>query len=229
MLKNLFIVRSPLQIINSLEAIEYFDLDNNILIIIYNNTDNTNYQMKKLSKLYEWKRIIELNEEKKKSKILEYYKLIKELKKASYNYVFFSNFGSVQRIILSNLKIKNLFFLDDGVETLNRYKDVFVENKINKFRLKLARFWLFGLKTKIKNPINLFTYFDLQPFRDSKVIKNNLDFFQKKYLNHTNHTDEIYLLGQPLVSTNLLKENDYFFYLDEVIQQSSCKIIYISR
>jgi len=226
-LDNLFIIRSPLQLINALEAIEYFKLKNNILVLIYNNTDNTNIQMDKIAAYYSWKKIIVVNQEQKKSKMLDYVKLIKKIKSTPYNYVFFSNFGSVQRIILANLKIKNLFFIDDGVETVNRYKNVFVKGGINKFRLKLARFWLFGLKTKIKNNINLFTYFDLKPFRDSKIIQNNLENFQKKYLNNSLKDNFTYLLGQPLVSTNLLTKNDYFLYIDKIVSLADKKIIYI--
>ncbi len=226
-LDNLFIIRSPLQLINSLEAIEYFKLKNNILVLIYNNTDNTNIQMDKMANYYSWKKIITVNKEQKKSKMLDYVKLIKKLKITSYNYVFFSNFGSVQRIILANLKIKNLFFVDDGVETINRYEEIFVKNKINKFRVKLARFWLFGLKTKIKNTINLFTYFDLKPFRGSKVIQNNLEHFQKKYLKESLKDNYVYLLGQPLVSTNLLSVKDYFLYIDKILSSVNEKIIYI--
>lgn len=47
-MNNLFIARSPLQIINALEAIEYFNLNNNILVIVYNYIENNNNQMNTL-------------------------------------------------------------------------------------------------------------------------------------------------------------------------------------
>lgn len=224
---NLYIVRSPLQIINCLEAIEYFNLENNILVLIYNNTDNTNSQMEKIASMYSWKEVIRVNQEKKKSKMLDYVKLIKQLKKKAYNYVFFSNYGSVQRIILSNLNMQNLYFVDDGVETLNRYQEIFVKDGINKFRLKLARFWLFRLKTSIKNKINFFTYFDLEPFDGSEVIKNDLDNFQNKYLKDMEHDNNIYILGQPLVKSGLLKTEHYFEYIDLLVNKYNQKIVYI--
>lgn len=223
---NLFIVRSPLQIINALEAIEYFSLKNNILVIVYNNTNNTNEQMDKISSLYEWKEIIYVNKEKKKSKFYEYIGLIKKLREKPYNYVFFSNYGSVQRIILANLKINELYFIDDGVETLNRYDEIFVKNKINKFRLKLARFWIFGLKTKIKNTINFFTYFDLEAFGDSLVIKNNLEYFHKEYFTNMKEDNITYILGQPLIESKLVSENDYLKYIDFLIKKNK-KVVYI--
>jgi len=226
-LDNLFIIRSPLQLINSLEAIEYFNLKNNILVIIYNNTNNTNTQMDNLISMYEWKEIIRVNEKQKRSKYFEYIAFVKKLKNTKYNYLFFSNLGSIHKLLLANIKREKTIYLDDGVETITRYKKVFVPNKLNQLKFRQLRFLLAGLKVHIKDNIDLFTYFDLEPFRNSKIIKNTLLNFQKKYLIDTQVDNNIYFLGQPLVKTNLLKEEDYFLYLDYVLSLYDDKIIYI--
>lgn len=224
---NLFIVRSPLQIINALEAIEYFNLEKNILVIIYNNTDNTNTQMDNLIALYKWKDIIYVNEKKKRSKYFEYISFVYKLKKKSYNYIFFSNLGSIHKLLLANLQRQHTYYIDDGVETITRYNNVFLPNKLNQFNLRQLRFLIAGLKIKIEDNINFFTYFDLKKFRNSKIIINNLSHFQQKYLTKSIKDDVTYILGQPLVKTNLLKEDDYFDYIDIMLKQTKNKIIYI--
>lgn len=226
-LDNLFIIRSPLQLINSLEAIEYFKLENNILVLIYNNTANNNTQMDNLISMYNWKEVIRVNEKQKRSKYLEYIKFVKKLKTKNYNFFFFSNLGSIHKLLLANIKRERTVYLDDGVETITRYNNVFLPNKLNKIKFRQIRFLLAGLKIKIEDNIDLFTYFDFEPFRNSKIIKNNLENFQKRYLNDATMDDNIYLLGQPLVTTNLLQKSDYFTYLDLVINSTQKRIIYI--
>jgi len=226
-LNNLFIVRSPLQIINSLEAIEFFNLKKNILVIIYNDTDNTNIQMDNLIALYKWKKIIRVNEKKKKSKYFEYISFTYQLKKETYNYLFFSNLGSIHKLLLANIKRNHTYYIDDGVETITRYNNIFLPNKLNEIKFRQLRFLFAGLKISIKDDIHFFTYFDLKEFITSKIIQNNLTHFQKKYLSTTKEDSSLYLLGQPLVSKKFLSKDDYFLYLDLIVKLFDKKIIYI--
>jgi hypothetical protein len=228
-MSNLFIVRSPLQLINCLEAIEYFNIqdDNNILVIIYNNTNNTNIQMDDLVKNYNWQNIIRVNQKKKKSKFFEYISLIKELKSQDYNYLFFGDFGSIYKLIIANTTKNKVWYVDDGIGTLKHYEEVIVPNKINKFTSRMFRFVLFGLKINIKDDINLFTYFDLKSLQNTKVVINNLENFRTKYMSQSTLDDTTYLLGQPLSETNLLSEDDYFEYLEYIIDKFENKIVYI--
>ena len=226
-LDNLFIIRAPLQLINSLEAIEYFKLENNILVLIYNNTTNNNTQMDNLITMYNWKKIIKINEKQKRSKYFEYIKFVKRLKVTSYNYLFFSNLGSIHKLLLANIKRQRTIYLDDGVETITRYNNILIPNKLNKLKLRQVRFLLAGLKIKIDDNIDLFTYFDLKATRKYKIIKNNLENFQKKYIIKNNNDTDIYFLGQALVSLKFISEDEYFNYLDLVISLYNEKIVYI--
>ncbi|MDD2699108.1 MAG: polysialyltransferase family glycosyltransferase [Arcobacteraceae bacterium] len=195
-LKNLFIIRSPIQVINALEAINYFQLTNNVVILIYNSLDTNTKQIKELLNNYNWLEIIEL-EDGKKSKFFDYVKLIKRLKVDSYNYLFFGNFGSIQRAIIANVMKNNVFYLDDGTATVRFYNNFFKNNRINSYDSRMLRFLFFGLKIKIKDTINFFTYFDLKPF-NNVIIKNTLSYFKKTYFFESKKDDLIYFLGQPL-------------------------------
>ena len=92
----------------------------------------------------------------------------------------------------------------------------------------MLRFLFFGLKITIKEDINLFTYFDLKPLKNTKIITNNLDYFRANHLNNTTIVDNtIYILGGPLVETKLLIEDDYFRYLDLVMKNNLNHFVYI--
>ena len=120
---NLFILRSPLQIINAIEAIEQFKLKNNILVLIFNSLDTNTRQINELVSLHKWEQIIRL-EDRSKSKLFRYVKLVKELKKYSFNYLYFGNLGTIQKILIANLKQDNVYLLDDGTSTIMYYNNI---------------------------------------------------------------------------------------------------------
>ncbi|MEA1954440.1 MAG: polysialyltransferase family glycosyltransferase [Campylobacterota bacterium] len=226
-LPNLFIVKTPLQIINSIEAVNYFNLTNNVLILI-SSSDNQNYkQMTNLINLYNWHQVIKIEG---KASFFKYLSLIKELKKEKYNFIFFARFGSMQRLILSNVNKEKVYYFDDGTETITMYNEMLLPNKINQFNLRHLfrfRFLLFGLKVNITDTINLFTYFDLKPFEKSEVVLNKLEYFREKYLKPSAESQLVYLLGQPLYEKNLVSEKTYLDCIKKIKSTSNKKIIYI--
>jgi len=226
-LKNLFIVKTPLQIINTIEAINHFNLTNNILIIVSDKNNKNSKQMKNLIQLYSWDDVIIIDAKMSYFKDID---TIKKLKEHEYDYIFFARFGSIQRLIISNTKKNNLYYFDDGMETTTMYNKLLVTNKINKFdsrQFARIRFILAGLRINIKDTINLFTYFDLKPFGESKVILNKLDYFRNNYLKSDIVDHNIYLLGQPLFEKNIIKEKIYIDSLKNVIDNTDKNIIYI--
>ncbi|SMM99269.1 hypothetical protein SPONN_391 [uncultured Candidatus Thioglobus sp.] len=195
---NLFIVFSPLQIINAIEAIHHFKCKNNILLINYKpRQDKNNAQMDDLVGYHKWDEIIKVGSGGRRSKFLIYVKLIKRLKKVQYDHVFVAGFTSAIYTIVANLKKNKLFFMDDGVGTITAYHDIFAPNVKIKLRLKHMRFWLFGIRTKFTDKINIFTYFDLQPLPHVAVIPNKLRWFSKNYTANLTRDKRVYFLGHP--------------------------------
>ncbi len=227
MIYNLSIVTTPMQIINSIEAINHFNLNNNILVIIFKPRQNNNEQLEKIASLYKWDKIIRVNSNLKKSKYMEYVKLIKDLKNYKYNYVFFGNFTSIYKIIISNIKKENLYLVDDGTATINIYKNILIENKVNKFSFKQLRFFIIGLKTKIKDKINLFTYFDLPYDKRFIIVKNDLNYFKSKLDINSNKENNIIFLGQPLTTSGFIEQIDYLNCMEAIKKMNNKKIIYI--
>ena len=216
MIYNLFIVKSPLQLINSIEAISHFKLKNNVVVLLNDGSELNTKQMEKLLTWHDWKKIIRVKDNKK-SKFFKYIKLIKELKKHQYNYMFFGEFGSIHKAIIPNVKKEKLFYLDDGFGTYYDYNEIILTKKYNKFSLRQLRFALFGYKIKIKESINLFTYFGDIKSSNRLVVKNSLNYLKTNFLSNIKTTDEVIFLGQPI--ENLIDDETYIRFVKAIIKK----------
>jgi len=226
MMENLFIVKSPLQIINAIEAIEYFKLENNILLILHDDNKKNSLSMSNIAQMREWDIILH-KKKVKKVKFLRDIFFIKKITRKKYHYVFTSHITTFHRLLLSNVSANRIIYLDDGIETIVRYKDSILKNNLNKFNVKYLKYLFFGLKFNICYPIHFFTYFDLQDFRNSKIIRNDLKHFQKKYFQNMQEDEVTYILGQPLVKVGFLTQDDYFLAIDRIREKKGGKIVYI--
>ncbi len=224
-LNNLFIIGTPLQLLNAIEAAEYFKSENNILIIVHRSLKANRTQIDKIRSLYKWKEIIDI-EYSKNSSLLKYVSLVKYLKKNVYKRIFISKLEVVPKIIIPNVNKEKVFLLDDGVMTISLYENNIKKGKTNKYNFKELRFLFFGLKIKIKDKINLFTYFDLEAVNGIEVVKNKLSFLKKTYLEGADTDDShIYFLGHP--SSKYIDDDSYLKSLYKLVDNSNKKIIYI--
>jgi len=229
-MKNLFIIGTPLQLINAIEAVKYFKLENNILVLVHRSRESNKKQMQEIIDLYEWEEIIEIPYSSTSS-MLKYVKLVKYLKTYVYNYIFIAKLEVIPKLVLPNVKKEKVFLLDDGTFTIAIYEKQIKNNILNKYNFKELRFLFFGLKIKIRDTINLFSYFDLEPSNGNEVIKNSLDYLRETYLQESmlkdfSKDDEvIYFLGQPLealIDTELYKNS-----VESIIRKFNKKVIYI--
>lgn len=236
--KNLFIVASPLQFLNAMEAMHYFKTSCNILILIYNSSLNeTDYNQKlNLLDVNEWEEVIyyDLAQIAKKRRFFEQVKLIKKLKKDTYTYLFSGDFGTIQQALMANLDIENIYLLDDGTASLVTYEVLkdkhFIEQLTFSKKMKLMRYRLMNLKYKIEQDINFFTIYNLKPLPHMKVIQHDFRYLKKSRLRACKKSNNIYILGQNLVEVGWITEEKYLQYLEKIIEkllkEHSGKIIY---
>lgn len=223
-LKNLFIIGTPLQLINAMEALKHFNLENNILVIVHRSLDANRVQIDNLISLFKWDNIMNI-EYSRSSSMLKYIALVKDLKQYSYNYIFISKLEVVPKIVIPNVIKKKVFLLDDGTLTLPIYEKHIKTNKLNRYDFKELRFLLFGLKIKIRDKINLFTYFDLEPVHGIEVIKNELTYLKDTYLkNATKDNNVIYFIGQ--ATYGIIGIDSYIGNLEKIMRKNK-KVIYI--
>ena len=226
MKKNLIIIGSPLQLINAVEAVHFFKLENIVLVITFNGLLSNNIQIEEQISSLRCEEIIKIYPSSV-SKFLQYLKLIKYLQKYKFEKLFIGELGSAFRIILANIDKEKVFLLDDGTATIVDYERSIKINKINRYSLKELRFLTFGLKIKVKDKINLFTYYNLEKLPGFEVIKNNLEYMKKDFvLNNIDYDDTIFFFGQPSEIFSDKKELELYLY--KIVNKfSDKKIFYI--
>ncbi|OCL94154.1 hypothetical protein [Aliarcobacter thereius] len=214
--KNLFIINSPLQLLNSQEAIYKFELKNIIIVAIYNRSVKNIEQIEAQLEKIDCDEIVRFNP-LKEGKLQGYVKLIKYLKRYNYEYIFTGEIEDFRfRAIVANMNKTKFFLLDEGSATVVLYENVIKKNIINKFKLKSIKFVLNGLKINLKDTINFFTYYDFKPLNNGVVVKNKLKYLKKDFnIDNFFCDDTLFFLGQPL----------HIFYDSEEFKNSLKKII----
>jgi len=229
MKKNIFIVRSPLQIINAIEAREHFKLQNTVLVMMLDKAECLNAdQMRDALKISAWDEVISYQPQQKASSLSEQVQLIKRLKKDEYDYMFSGDFGTVNKIMMANLNAKEIFLIDDGTATIVIHQKLFEKQSAPlRKKAKLLRYRLFGLKSRIKNTINFFTCYDLKSIKDEQIVENSYQYMQKKYLKELEQDNKTYVLGQNLTQVKFMDDKTYVSYVKKIISHYSGEIIYI--
>jgi len=219
---NLFIVRSPLQLVNAIEARHHFKTENNILCLIHNRSISNSQQMKALLSLIKWDVFFELNAQNKKNNFFKNIRLIYKLRKHIYNYIITGDVGSLNIPFISSLKKNHVYLVDDGTATFNLHKGtlnpkVGRKKNIDNF-IKKYRYILFGLKYDLhEETINYFTIFDIIPHGKEKVLNNRFEFLKRNFLNNIEkETNVVYLLGQNFVEINAMTQEIYLNYINEI-------------
>ncbi|MDD5156440.1 polysialyltransferase family glycosyltransferase [Sulfurimonas sp.] len=232
---NLFIVRSPLQLMNAIEAKEHFSTKHNILLIMHDSTINpistNSTQMQLVSKLSMFDEEIDFYypNKSKFSKLSSQAKLIKKLQQKNYEHIFTGDYGTINQLIIANLKTISTYLLDDGTMTMTTHANKLHPNHKSSWeqKIKLLRYKIFGLNTNQNNPVNLFTNYHIIPHGHEKIITNNYSYFKKTYTEKAFKDERIYLLGQSFTSGKTMTDIKYVNYIKKIIDYYKKEIIYI--
>lgn len=225
-LKNLFVIGTPLQLLNAIEAIAHFKLNNNVLVLLNMSKIENKKQIDKIVKQHDWQTIIRVDNGKGLN-FFKYFSLIRGLKKKKYNYVFVAKLESISCAIVANVQKNKFFLLDDGGKTLDVYNTYKKNNYSVKHQFKDNKFLLLGLKIQIKDKVNFFTYYDLKSEDGSEVIKNKFEFFKKSYSSDYEKENKLlYFFGQPIIG-NYLSEELHRDILKAIIKKYNKKLIYV--
>ncbi len=237
MKSSLYIVRSPLQLLNAIEAKHHLKTQRNVLVMLYNKnsnaTDRNNIQMTQLLEIDPWDEIIEYNKGAVRSDggLMAQVRMIKKLRKERFEYLFSGDYAIMHQIMIANIPSKELFLLDDGTLTLTIYKngldpDYKEESLTRSF--KLFRYRLFNLKTRHNKTVNFFTCFHIGPAEGKTIIFNRYDFLKTRFLPYTVRDDQhVYFLGSSLLNTNKVSEETYIRNLRACIDYFDKPMVYI--
>ena len=183
MLINLFLIRSPLQALNAIEAKEKFSKnEKNIIIVFYRREIDKELILNTL-KYSTWSNII-IKKLKPHYQLFKYLNnLLKEFPLV--NYCLIGDHSTLINYYINRLKYKHLVILEDGTATLRTIK--LLENKsyhkIKKTVYKENTFFstffinLIGLDTRYLYDASFFTIYQL----DTKIplIQNNYAYLKK--------------------------------------------------
>ncbi|MBB1149738.1 hypothetical protein H4K35_06265 [Myroides sp. NP-2] len=228
MLLNVFLVASPFQLLNSLEAMYKFcKNEHNILVLFENNNDKQNLLLKNV--LAEFECDYELIVIKKENPIKMFFNkviLLNKLQKININRLFVGHLEEFfNKLYICNLNYKILFSIDDGAATINlfdKYNGSSVLTVINsmKDRVKCIVGNLIGnLKTMKNVDIHWFSIFDLV---GSNVTKNELAYVKGNFskLNRTsilvdNKSRNVIFIGSNVVNAQVIVDSTSYLMLLE--------------
>ncbi len=234
---NLFIIESPLQLLNAEEAKYYFPSKKNILLVKYSSNKKNNMQITKILKMQKWDYIYNIQFIYSKIVFLPFiFTLIQlKLKYKYFNKIFIGEFRSdYMWLYINNIKHEKSVLLDDGTLT------ILVQNKyledINKYNEKRSKskdfiFSLFLFKNSNRKMIDLFTMFKFKTYHNQILYHNNFNFMNSKMSNcKLLPGDQVFFIGGDLVELKIISL-DYFYecidYIKKFYQQQNKTIIYL--
>ena len=223
MLKSLFFVSKPLELLGAIEAKKQFNLTDSILV--YSCKDNSDKKtIEFLIKNHSnWTEVIFVKH--KPYYGLFWVRLIHKLRKENYQYLFTRAFSAAAYFI-HNLSYQKHFLLDDGAATIEISRE-FVENGnltkrfslfrgLNKTGKKYALisfiYNVFNIYVeKEVNFVNFFTFYNIGASDKLTVVTNKMQWLKElsKTTSPTIHKEIVYVIGTDVIQCKILSENDY--------------------
>lgn len=222
---NIFMVTSPLQLMNAIEAIEHFKTHKNILVILYMERKSLS-QIKKLIDFIDWEMIKYIPLPKSNRDRLFFAKTVhdrlKEIKKREVNSIFVGDYKSAHlNHVVNFFKTQKIYLLDDGLAQLNYHHEM--RNETYKVKIRSMIYKLLFYKLDVID----YTFFTIFNIPNEKVIKNNYDFF-KKNIQSKEIKNSVYFIGQPLVELEIMSVENHKKELVKIINFYKAKdFIYV--
>ncbi len=224
---NLFLVKSPLQLLNANEAKSYFETTNNWLIISYERSGSGAKQMEKIVAKQVWDHVVII----KSFTIFQTFRhfwMIRMFKKSKWHIegIYFGDMRMTNFLLYPmNLSHENLFLLDDGAATIDMYSNYLLKGefpKVGQFdlwiRTMILRFY--GLSYINRISINIFTMFELSNSDQLEIVQNELvelRKYQKSF--ETKHPVAI-IIGAKFVEMKFYRLEQYIQMIESIVSKA---------
>jgi len=222
---NIFIVASPLQLLNSIEACSHFKTRNNVLILIKTQDKNNILQMENLLGIFHWDKIISIELPQTNLQRLLFSTTVKnklqDLIQDHIEKVFVGEFRSDHIThIVNYLNAKKTYLVDDGTAVL--FYDIYIKRTF-KTTVRAFFYKLFYYKLNIID----FTFFTIFDLKEKQIVKNNYKYI-KNIFQEKKYENSVFFIGQPLVELGMINENNYKLQIKKILQSyENKKFIYI--
>ena len=252
---NIFLVESPFQMLCAIEANEYFNSCESILIIkSVSDAKSNNLMLWLIDNYYnKWDNIIICNWQNPTLRDFFFMNLIRKIKKNyKINYIFVGypetrNF----QWFCEKLEHNDSFILDDGTRTLllqNKYmyyknylqktdnyyiKNINLVSLAQKIKNMLKLFsihYIFGLKDTNRIKYNIFSCFNVKLNDQQSFIKNNFTYIKNRIKNFEILQGNVYFYGSPMYEVGIIDFNNEINFLKEIYKyynDNNKKMIYI--
>jgi len=258
-MKSVFLVKTPLQLLNALEARYHFNIPKQDSVLIIMGDRKSQPQILALAKaMHEWGSVIVLNQmnlffgDPLKCENIPWYK---DLFSSD---IFNKSFLNVQRLNRMNERLGKVDYifigharyiymthfmnvmphnktvlLDDGNATLQlaieRKQGITSNIKVKK-KIKLAAKRLFqGVRDEAGENLIFFTMYNISVANNDQLVRNNFKKIKSDISDH-GLTDNIYFVGSPISESNFVSEQTYLDQLKKVKEYYCGKnLIYIAH
>lgn len=241
---NLFMVSSPLQFINALEAKHYFNYfsENCILLIFQDSGKNrhTIHRIKNMIKETDWYKVYYIGGGSSKTSWIRSLTQLSRIKKYIFSVkdIFVGDFlvHELMKDFINNINYDNVYLLDDGNKTLTYHElsagnDVSIkETSIKDFVRNIIKKYFFRFSVNypyIFKKLNYFTIYNLRQKNNEIIIKNDYQHI-KRLIDNKDSLERVWFLGCDLPECNIVSEKIYLDYLEKIKNYfSPQEIIYI--
>jgi hypothetical protein len=231
-MKNLVLVSSPLQAINTLESIKYFNLVD-YKIIIFNNNENAYLS---ITDIFEQNKVKAYNRAHFKSfvELIKYFIKYKSSLK-TVDKLFIGDFEDISQLMYASCffgKKTNVVFIDDGNKTILGYINNFNITSSRKlislgWRLKYNILDLFINRSLMIRNSTVFSIYTPQIKEKFNFIKNNMHSLKQK-ITSSNSRKGIYIIGSPYIELSLIDSTTFIKGIDYIINKhKSASVFYI--
>ena len=223
MLKSLFFVSKPLELLGAIEAKKQFNLLHTVLVYSCKDNADKNTIEFLIKNHSDWSEVIFVKN--KPYYGLFWVKLINKLKKENYQYLFTRGFSAAAYFV-HNLSYKKHFLLDDGAATIIISREFMANRNLTK-RFSLFRglnktgkkYALISFIYKILNvsvekevnSANFFTFYDIKESKNHTVVINKMKWLKElsKKTSSIKPEEIVYVIGTDIIQCKILNEDDY--------------------
>ena len=211
---NIFIVRTPFQLFNAIEAKNRFHAeDENILLIIDNGNKSNMAQIRRVMKCdSSWQETIQLPLFKRRHKLFYqflYRQTIRQLTNRLVSDVYFAQYRNLTAHIINRIKPESITLFDDGNSIFNTIE--FLKKRKSKKYQPLRKVIDFTMckKTEIDfiYEAKIFTIFDIVglDLLRNEVVQNKYTYF-KGLIGNLERTNDVYFIGSKVVENGFSKK-----------------------
>lgn len=254
-MNTLVVVRTPLQLLNAIEARIHFNLNHCALVILTNSRTDTKYFSPFVNSAdwtevhYFSPKLPEPPPSASRRSARRIRSVIRRLRMRARLDRFFSRFASAECLVLGHygqsyflhianiLRAPNCIIVDDGTDSLSVARKRFsIKNKVEPVSLRptaLARRAKKLITRRIdwiaqqRPAVTFFSSYSLQIPSQDRLIRNSYEF-AKKTIGAREYDEICLFIGQPLVDDGYLDRSEFESLLLAIkIQLSPAKIVYV--